>query len=360
MTPNLVGSGIMVINEFLASNVNTHSDEMGDYDDWIEIFNPGLTTINLAGMTLTDNLGNPTKWSFPAGTTLASGGYLIVWADDEATEGPLHASFKLGGSTGESIGIYNTAASGGGVIDAIEFGIQTEGVSQGRRPNGSGPIITLEVSSPGQSNDLNLPTRTPTATATPVVGLGLVAVNEVMAANKGTHSDELGEYEDWVELHNMTNQPYSLTGCYLSDDFGDPIKWAFPSGTTIPSQGFLIVWLDNDLDQGVLHANFSLKAEGEEIGLFDTNGNRLLDGVGFGPQSDDISYGRIPDGSGDFTLLYCPSPEAGNETVTTQWIQANYVLDQIQLFRAGQNNFTDLLLLSTDWMGSRCQYQSGR
>jgi hypothetical protein len=55
----------LVINEFMASNGVTLADPQNEYDDWIEIFNLLNMPLDLAGMYLTDDLDNPTKWQFP-------------------------------------------------------------------------------------------------------------------------------------------------------------------------------------------------------------------------------------------------------------------------------------------------------
>ena len=83
----------LFINEFMASNSSSSGiqDPQNDYDDWIEIYNAGNTAINLAGMYLTDNLANPTKWQIPSDspslTTVPAGGFVVFWADEEPADG---------------------------------------------------------------------------------------------------------------------------------------------------------------------------------------------------------------------------------------------------------------------------------
>jgi hypothetical protein len=101
---------------------------------------------------------------------------------------------------------------------------------------------------------------------------------------------------------------------YLSDRPEDPRKWKFPRGTTIPPNSYLVVWADEgEGERGELHANFRLSGDGEQLLLvdIDARGNRVLDFVEFGVQLQDISYGRVPDGSGDFQSLYV-SPGRSN------------------------------------------------
>src|SRR5205085_6992076 len=118
-----------------------------------------------------------------------------------------------------------------------------------------------------------------TATNTPVV------INEFMASNTSTIADPQGEFDDWIELHNITDQPVSLAGRYLSDETNNPRKWQFPAGTIIPPDGYLIVWADEDtLASPGLHASFKLSASGEQIFLTDTDAklNAVLDSIVFG------------------------------------------------------------------------------
>jgi hypothetical protein len=89
----------LAINEFMASNSKGITDPQGEYDDWIEIHNYGSYAIDTAGMCLTDDLDVPTKWRIPAGrpqeTTIAEGGHLLIWADNDVEDAGLHAAFEL-------------------------------------------------------------------------------------------------------------------------------------------------------------------------------------------------------------------------------------------------------------------------
>jgi hypothetical protein len=100
----------IVINEFLAANTSPNGlqDEDGLLDSWIEIYNRGGVTVNLAGWSLTDDAGTPAMWTFPA-TSLAAGKYMVVFAsgDDRRVPGAnLHTNFKLSAST-NYLGLYN-------------------------------------------------------------------------------------------------------------------------------------------------------------------------------------------------------------------------------------------------------------
>jgi hypothetical protein len=148
-----------------------------------------------------------------------------------------------------------------------------------------------------------------TAPNTPVI------INEFMASNTSTLADSQGEYDDWIELRNLTDLEVDLTGRYLSDEPNNPRKWQFPAGTKIPADGYLLVWADEDTTATPgLHASFKLDAGGDELFLTDTdaNLNAILDSVVFDVQQTDRSYGRSS-ADADVWLIMTPTPGQVNE-----------------------------------------------
>jgi hypothetical protein len=142
-----------------------------------------------------------------------------------------------------------------------------------------------------------------------------VVINEFMADNQATLVDPQGEFDDWIELHNITDMEVDLTGHYLSDEPNNPRKWQFPAGTKLPPDGFLLVWADEDgADVPGLHASFKLSKSGEQLFLTDTdaNLNAVLDSVTFGPQETDFSCGRLPADLDVFGVMQ-PTPGQPNE-----------------------------------------------
>jgi len=144
---------------------------------------------------------------------------------------------------------------------------------------------------------------------------GEIFINEFLASNSATNPDEAGEYDDWLELYNSTAEDYDLSGHYLTDHPDNPLKWQFPDEIIIPAQGWLLIWCDEDQEQGDLHTNFKLSADGEDIVLTHSDGNTTLDAINFSEQSSDISYGRIPDGSELWGFMQ-PTPGDANDDVS--------------------------------------------
>ncbi|MBI4721703.1 MAG: CotH kinase family protein [Candidatus Stahlbacteria bacterium] len=128
-----------------------------------------------------------------------------------------------------------------------------------------------------------------------------LVINEFLAINTTTVPDQNGEYDDWIELYNNSSSPISLNGYYLTDNEKDLTKWSFPN-ISIPANGYLIIWADNDTMETGLHANFKLSGYGEEI-ILSNPSQIIVNGVVFGQQTADISTGRYPNGTGLFIQM---------------------------------------------------------
>jgi hypothetical protein len=144
------------VNEFMASNTSTVVDEAGEFEDWVELYNGTGSSVDLTGWHLTDDLQNPTKWTFPSAVIPALG-HLLVWCDNEPGDGPLHATFKLSDS-GEAVGLSGPASSGNAWVDTRVFGAQVHDVSEGRTPDGGAAWSAFATPTPNAPNAAPTPT----------------------------------------------------------------------------------------------------------------------------------------------------------------------------------------------------------
>lgn len=273
--------GKLVINEVVAANNTSGADEAGDFDDWVEIYNGSDEAINMEGIFLSDNHGNRTKFVFPD-IVLEAGEVITVWCDDEVVEGELHAPFRLS-ANGEEVGLYNQDTTS---LDYVRYGAMADDIAIGRFPNGHGPFRTLIPT----FNGLNINS----------VQASLV-INEYQAENVSTADDQWGEFADWIELYNGSNQSINLEGYFLSDRIGEPTQFVFPD-TVMPPESYLIIWCDMGLMEPGLHTFFRLGADGDDILLSDAD-TLTLDYVRFGIQIPDDTEGRFPNGIGPITCL---------------------------------------------------------
>lgn len=145
----------LYINEFMANNQSCCPDTDGDkdeFDDWIELYNPGTTPIDIGGMYFSQDTNKPLGYQIPSSnsaiTTIQPNGFLLLWADGNPSQGPLHLKFKLN-QNGEVIGLFY---KDGRKIDGVKFQQQSENMSQGRVTDGGPEWRELATSSPGKSN----------------------------------------------------------------------------------------------------------------------------------------------------------------------------------------------------------------
>ena len=130
-------------------------------------------------------------------------------------------------------------------------------------------------------------------------GLAAVWINEFVAENNAGLQTLSGEASDWLELYNDATNAVAIGGWYLTDKESSPTKWRLPDGTTIASNGYLVVFADSSAfssTNGELHANFSLSSDGEYLGLIKPDGATVADAYApfFPKQYEDVSYGRAP------------------------------------------------------------------
>jgi hypothetical protein len=199
-------------------------------------------------------------------------------------------------------GIHHDGVPGDGV-----YGATAAAAARGSRlrfyltaRDGSGRVTRSPADAPASTHALD------------VLLDGPVVLNELMARNRSTIADEAGEFEDWIELWNRSSEPVDMTRYRLSQDPGAP-GWRLPA-VMLPPQGYLLIWMDDDEDQGPRHAPFKLDGDGEWIGLLREGGpagRQAVDALAFGPQSENIALGRAQDGGLPWGMM-TPTPGTAN------------------------------------------------
>ncbi len=293
------------LNEVQAQNLTGPTDNAGEHDPWVEIYNPGSNTVSLDGLYLGTNYASATAWTFPATSSIAPGKFLIVWADgqpEQTTGAVLHTTFRLAPNTG-SIALSRFTGTSLQTVDYLNYSALPANYSYGDVPDAQ-PFYRQAMYhvTPGATNSDAQPPLT-------------VAINEWMAGNTMTIPDPLdgNKFDDWFELYNYGTNTVNLAGYYLTHSLTDPTEFQIPAGYTIPPHGFLLVWADKKDTTGSsdLHVSFKLSKSGTSIGLYDAAGN-AIDYVTFGPQVSDISEGRYPDGGANIYSMTTPTPRTSN------------------------------------------------
>jgi hypothetical protein len=294
------------LSEVQPRNLTGIRDNLNETEPWVEVLNGGTNALGLENYFLSDNYTNLTQWPFPSGGSAAAGQFRLVWADGEpgeTTATDWHASFRLPPTNG-AIVLSRTVNGSPQILDYINYADIGPDRSFGSFPDGQLSYRgILHYPTPGATNNPSSPPVT-------------IFINEWMASNNGFLADPTdSDYDDWFELYNPGTNIVSLAGYTLTDVLSNPGKATIPAGVTIPAGGYLLVWADEESNQtqtnGDLHVAFRLSGNGEAIGLFDPSG-RSVDAVTFGPQTNNISHGRFPNGAGALVYMSTPTPRAPN------------------------------------------------
>lgn len=138
-----------------------------------------------------------------------------------------------------------------------------------------------------------------------------LCINEIMADNRATITDERGQAGDWIELYNGGEEKLSLDGLTITDKLDEPDRYAFPDGLTIKAGDWLLLWADGDPEAGPEHLDIKLEDGGEEVGIFLGDGT-AVDRVEYKTLPSDVAAARVPDGGVDWEVTAAATPGAAN------------------------------------------------
>ncbi|MCF8365911.1 MAG: lamin tail domain-containing protein [Bacteroidales bacterium] len=142
-----------------------------------------------------------------------------------------------------------------------------------------------------------------------------IIINELMADNTDNIADESGEYEDWIEIYNYGDKPVDIGGLYFTDDIGVPKTFRIPPGndsTIIPSHSFILLWADDEWEEGIFHIEFKLSRKGEQVAIFDADGETFIDSITFPAQLSNRSWGRKSANNSEWVEFDVPTPGNSN------------------------------------------------
>jgi hypothetical protein len=298
------------LNEVQAENTSGPSDNFGQREPWLELFNAGNTPLDLSGYYLADNYDvNLLQWQFPPGSSIGPKEFKIVWADGQPGQtagNNLHTSFRLNSTTG-AVALVRLVSGKPQITDYLTYANLPAGQSYGDFPDGQ-PFhrqLLIDVT-PGSTN---------------VARFIDVVINEWMAANTNSVADPAdGHFDDWFELYNGGTSAVDLGGFYLTDNPGSSASYfQIPTNGVyvIPPGGFLLVWADGEVVQNNperpdLHVPFQLSRDGESLALYAPDQETVIDRIRFFTQTNDITEGRFPDGSPNIQRLGSPTPRSSN------------------------------------------------
>jgi len=290
------------INEFLASNGHVLADEDGEFEDWIELYNPTTEPINLVGYTLTDNPKDPKKWVFPE-ISIQPKGFLLIWASgkDRRRAGHWDFPYPL---------ILEMDSAGFHDGDAARILVNGEDRSLNARG-----LNVVRLDSEGNFVE---------STAFDTSWDDDAAVSLVRYLNKVPSGEILIIAVKDEASARLKPQARTALETLGSEHIGHLREWDSWGMISIVGQGKLVedyrpstegqatAYLASKM---TLHTNFKINKDAEYLALYSPAGT-LIDSVSSGRQTQNVAFGRWPDGSENWCWCFFaePTPNASNDT----------------------------------------------
>jgi hypothetical protein len=330
-----------VINEVMSLNASTAADEDGDYPDWIELYNPGESAVELNGFGLSDDPEEPYKWVFP-GHTLDAGGYVLVFASGkDRSVIPNHWETVV--TQGDELNYVIGSVSVHENWRTLEF--DDSGWDAGPSGIGSHNEDTTKIS---QTKSVFI-RKTFTVADAATVTHGLLQID---------YEDGFVAYINGIEVAraNMDSAPGTIpyptklsSGIHsmVMYDGGNPEVFGIANITEVlqAGQNVLAIEVHNEMgfnshlsvipfltlgmkeapeepmgvpevlvfstQKFLFHTNFKIKSGGETLVLTDGSG-AMIDSLDTGEIVEDVSSGRKPDGNETMVFFMEPTPGESN------------------------------------------------
>jgi hypothetical protein len=289
--------------------------------EYIELKNIGSGAINLNLVKFDKGI------DFTFGpNTLAAGQYILVVRNKSAFEAKYGTGRYI---AGQYTGSLDNSGERIRLLDAVGGTILDFDYKDGWRSIVDGDGYSLTIINPADSNVANWGKKDSWRASAYINGSpgwddsgivpnpGAIVINELLAHSHDTASD-------WIELRNTTANPINIGNWFLSDSDTNVMKYRFSSGTSIPANGYIVVYESNNfgpnsVDPGRL-IPFALSENGDTVCLSSAlDANSKLTGYrekeDFGASETSVSFGRYykaSTNSYNFVPLSTNTPGAAN------------------------------------------------
>ena len=323
----------VIINEFLAANGKTNNDDEGDSSDWAELYNTSNEDIDLEGWTISDDAAEPQKWTFPS-ITIPAGGYLLVWLSGKDRTGiaPTQVdqneldqlAFRPIYIQRETSWRYRIAEPGtpGPEADWNTIGYNASSWDQGNSGFGYGDgddVTELPDNTPAvfTRKEFTIPNVDHVTNLIMSINYddGFVAyLNGTRVAASNAPAEPINNDSSGTSKHEAGNfERYNLTQHINLLENGTNVLAIVGLNNLNPGSSDMSLIAELGVVPSVLHTNFQLEKNGEVI-LLSNPDREITDGIEFPEQTQDHSYGHLPNATGPWKYLLKPTPELPNET----------------------------------------------
>jgi hypothetical protein len=277
-SPGLPGTGPfrqIVINELLA-----HADP--PFEDAIELHNVTAQPVDIGGWYLSSPLSRPMRYRIPSGTVIPPGGFRAFYQFQfgSPTPAPGDSPFALNSAYGDEIVLLSTDPSGSPRfwMDDIAFGASGNGISLGRFPDGSGPLVMMAQPTFGtdvQASDSPIRLnefRSGAGASNSYPLVGPIVFNRIQY-HPAPNADEFIELLNTGESAVALFDPFNPTGTWR---ITDAVQFNFPTGIFIdPGEKFLVAAIQPDTFRSRNQIPGSIRIFGPYTGSLPNDGGRL-------------------------------------------------------------------------------------
>ena len=138
-----------VFSEIMTSNHAAFDHPEYGTVDWVEIYNPSDADIDLSGYGFSNEIKRTFRYTFPEGTVLKSGGYLLLYCTggtEQSDADPYCTGFNLS-AKGEDLYLVNPNN-----VEADEAHVPALEADTAYAKTGSGEFAVTTVPTPGEAN----------------------------------------------------------------------------------------------------------------------------------------------------------------------------------------------------------------
>lgn len=288
----------LIFNEVLVRNGGQFRDAYGEFAGYIELKNNSDKKIHLNEYTMSNDLGNPFKWQLP-NKTLDPGELILIYASGKESN-ELYTNFKLDSKNGVVILTKN-----GKITNKLEYENLANGYALSLE---NGVYVKTGVLSGGYNNDVkgiekfaSHNEKTPKS----------LIINEVMNNNFSLLAQNSGNYYDWIELYNNSNDTINLKDYYLTTTLNDTSMYQLPDKELNPGEYYIVMASgDTNLsNSSYVHANFKIS---DVESIYITSNNKVIDSIFISNVKPGYSYGR--NGGEGFIYMDSPTPGSANNS----------------------------------------------
>ncbi len=298
-------------------------------DQWIELYNPGSTAINITGWTLISTSGSI---NVTLSGTIKAGEYFLLERDDNSTVSDVSADQIYIGelaTTGEvltlrdgSTNFIDTANGNGGAwpkgnsstyatMERAGTAAETDTgwiTNTGIKKNGKNANGDAILGTPRSSNSYNVTaTSTPiSANPTAIPAVGRPVINEYLP-RPGFDWNQDGTvdvFDEFIEIKNLGPVDINLKGWKIDDeDKSGSDPFTISDVTLKPGERIVFYGLET---------NILLSDGGDTVRLLNP-GNKIFDSHTYSiAKVEDESWCRLPDGNGGWFEDCTPTPNLNN------------------------------------------------